>query len=96
MLHTQCAYAENYAASPYEVRAPAPRVTLGAELRLATMSAVISAIDRCLPTKPRRIELDASRLRFMTEGARRLLLVATDRLATREVELVVIGCEPFG
>lgn len=96
MLHTQSAYAENYAASPYQDRVPAPRVVLGAELRLASVSAVISAIDRCLPAKPQRIELDASRLRFMTEGARRLLLVATARLAAREVELVIVGCEPFG
>lgn len=94
MLHTQTAYAENYAASPYV--APAPKVALGTELRLSTIATVIGAIDRILPSSPTRIELDASRLRFMTEGARRMLIVATDRLAARQIELVVVGCEPFG
>jgi anti-anti-sigma regulatory factor len=45
---------------------------------------------------PNRIELDASRLRFMTEAARRMLVVATHRLAARQIELVVVGCDPFG
>jgi hypothetical protein len=73
----------------------APRVALGAELRLANVSAVIAAIDRILVGEPSRIELDATRLRFMTEGARRMLLVATSRLAERQIELVMVGCEPF-
>jgi hypothetical protein len=77
----------------------APRVSLGRELRLATVPHVIAQIDRILiatdgmPTP--RIELDASGLRSMTEGARRMLLVATARLAERHVDLVVTGCEPF-
>lgn len=87
MFHTQTAYSQPFAA---------PRVALGAEVRLATIGAVITAIDQILPSNPQRIELDASRLRFMTEGARHLLLVATMRLAQRDVELVVVGCEPFG
>jgi anti-anti-sigma regulatory factor len=86
MLATHAAYAEPRIA---------PRVALGAELRLATVRAVIEAIDRVLHAEPKRIELDASRLRFMTEGARRVLLVATSRLAAREIELVIVGCEPF-
>ncbi len=93
MLPTQTAYAESYSDSPY--LAPAPRVALGTELRLSSISAVIGAIDRILPSQPTRIELDASRLKFMTEAARRMLVVATHRLAQRDIDLVVVGCDPF-
>ncbi len=86
MAHTQAAFIEPRAA---------PRVALGTDLRLATIGAVIAAIDQILPSSPTRIELDASHLRFMTEGARRLLLVATDRLAGRQIDLVIVGCDPF-
>lgn len=86
MLPTHAAFAETHLAA---------RVYLGAELRLATVSAVITEIDRILPSRPARIELDATRLSLMTEGARRVLLVATDRLAARDVDLVVVGCDPF-
>jgi hypothetical protein len=73
----------------------APRVTLGRELRLASVPDVIAQIDRILPSSPSRIELDASGLRLLTEGARQMLLLATTRLAEQSVELVVTGCEPF-
>jgi hypothetical protein len=97
MLHTQTAYAGSYSDSPYSRGlAPAPRVALGTELRLSSIASVIGAIDRILPSSPNRIELDASRLRFMTEAARRMLVVATHRLAARQIELVVVGCDPFG
>jgi len=96
MLHTQTAHAENYAGTNSPYVAPAPRIALGTELRLSSISAVMGAIDRILPSSPSRIELDASRLHFMTEAARRLLIVATDRLAARDIELVIVGCQPFG
>lgn len=73
----------------------APRVSLGRELRLAGVHDVIAQIDRILPSGTNRIELDASSLRLLTEGARRLLLVATARLAEQHVDLVITGCEPF-
>lgn len=73
----------------------APRVSLGRELRLATVHDVIAQIDRILPSAPPRIELDASGLRLLTEGARRMLIIATERLAEQQVDLVVTGCEPF-
>lgn len=79
-------------------RVPAPetpRLALGRELRLAGIPQVLATIRAMLDASPSRIELDASGLRLMTEGARQVLVAATQHLATRSVELVMVGCEPF-
>jgi len=72
-----------------------PRFYLGRELRLAGIPQVLESIRCVLDGGPARIELDASGLRMMTEGARQVLIAATQHLAARDVELVVIGCDPF-
>jgi hypothetical protein len=72
-----------------------PRFHLGRELRLAGIPHVLESIRTILSGMPSRIELDASGLRLMTEGARQVLVAATQHLAARQVELIVIGCEPF-
>jgi hypothetical protein len=73
----------------------APRVGLGRELRLAGIPQNLESIRELLLEQPSRIELDASGLRLMTEGARQVLVAATQHLAMRDVELVVVGCDPF-
>lgn len=73
----------------------APRVGLGRELRLSSIPQVLASIREILVEGPTRIELDASALRLMTEGARQVLIAATQHLAMREVELVLVGCDPF-
>jgi hypothetical protein len=44
---------------------------------------------------PMRIELDARAVQLLSEGARRLLLAATERLAQLDVALVLVECDPF-
>lgn len=73
----------------------APRVGLGRELRLSGIPQILDSIRELLVEQPSRIELDASGLRLMTEGARQVLVAATQHLAMRDVELVVVGCDPF-
>jgi hypothetical protein len=73
----------------------APRVGLGRELRLAGIPQILDSIRELLGDNPSRIELDASGLRLMTEGARQVLIAATQHLAMRDVELIVVGCDPF-
>lgn len=91
MAHTQLARVIRHAA----VTHAAPRVALGSELRLHAVPRVLDAIRELLPSQPQRIELDGSGLRVMTEGARRVLLAATERLAALDVDLVITGCDPF-
>jgi hypothetical protein len=73
----------------------APRFNLGRELRLKGIPYVLESIRELLVHAPARIDLDATGLRLMTEGARQVLIAATQHLAARGVELVVIGCDPF-
>lgn len=92
MAQTQLAIAQ---VTSNEVPIEVPRFHLGRELRLSGIPYVLESIRTMLSGSPHRIELDASGLRLMTEGARQVLIAATQHLAKREVELVVVGCEPF-
>jgi len=87
--------AQTQLAIAHVVPVEAPRFSLGRELRLAGIPHVLEAIRGLLAGKPCRIELDATHLRLMTEGARQVLVAATQHLAMRDVELVVVGCDPF-
>src|SRR5688572_19519530 len=77
------------------VEIAAPRFSLGRELRLKGIPQVLASIRALLEGNPQRIELDATGLRLMTEGARQVLVAATQHLAMRDVALVVVGCDPF-
>lgn len=54
----------------------APRIPLGHELRLRDMPGLIAAIRRGVQGGAHRIELDASSLQRITEGARLLIEAA--------------------
>ncbi len=71
------------------------RLSLGSELRLRDLPHLMQAIQDAIWSGCRRVELDGSGLRFMTEGARRLLVTATHRASERDVHLVLVGCSPF-
>lgn len=71
------------------------RVVLPALVRLRDLPALLGMIREGLATCPGRIELDARGVRVLSEGARRLLLAATERLAAMNVELVLVDCDPF-
>ena len=71
------------------------RVVLPALVRLRDLPALLGMIREGLATSPARIELDARAVRVLSEGARRLLLAATERLASMSVELVLVDCDPF-
>jgi hypothetical protein len=73
----------------------APRVGLGRELRLCGIPDVLATIRELLLEGASRIELDAGELHLMTEGARQVLIAATQHLAIRDVDLVLVGCDPF-
>jgi hypothetical protein len=71
------------------------RVVLPMLVRLRDMPTVLAMIRDALATSPTRIELDARAVQLLSEGARRLLLAATERLAQLQVVLVLVECEPF-
>lgn len=71
------------------------RLSLGSELRLRHVPNLMEAIRDAIWSGCQRIELDARDLQFMTEGARRILLTATQRAFERDVDLVLVGCAPF-
>lgn len=71
------------------------RVVLPVLVRLRDMPTVLAMIRDALATDPARIELDARGVQLLSEGARRLLLAATERLAQLQVELVLVDCDPF-
>ena len=75
---------------------PVPaRVVLPEVVRLRDVPTVLGYIREALATFPARIELDAHRVRVLSEGARRMLLAATERLAALRIELVLVECDPF-
>ena len=76
-------------------RAEPVRVVLPVLVRLRDMPTVLATIRDALMSSPPRIELDARSVQVLSEGARRLLLAATERLAQLGVELVLVECEPF-
>lgn len=76
-------------------RAEPCRVVLPVLVRLRDMPTVLAMIRDALATDPVRIELDARAVQLLSEGARRLLLAATERLDQLQVELVLVECEPF-
>lgn len=71
------------------------RVVLPEVVRLRDVPTVLAYIREALASFPTRIELDAHGVRSLSEGARRMLLAATERLAAMKVELVLVRCEPF-
>jgi hypothetical protein len=78
-----------------DASAPVYRVVLPVLVRLRDLPAVLAMIQGALATEPARIELDARAVQVLSEGARRLLLAATERLAAMHVELVLVECDPF-
>jgi len=66
------------------------RIKLEPELSLARMPGLIRDLASAYTSGAARIELDVSRLRKISEGARRLLATATTRLEGLGVELVLI------
>lgn len=82
-------------AAALDTRAAVYRVVLPALVRLRDLPALLAMIREGLATSPTRIELDARGVRVLSEGARRLLLAATERLASMHVELVLVDCDPF-
>jgi hypothetical protein len=71
------------------------RVVLPVLVRLRDLPPVLDMIREGLATSPARIELDARAVQLLSEGARRLLIAATEHLARLDVELVLVECEPF-
>lgn len=67
------------------------RIPLSYELRLGSMPRLIDRVNRAYLSGAKRIELDVSELRLFTEGAKRMLLVATARLEELGVALVLVG-----
>jgi len=66
------------------------QIALGKELRLAQIPKLIEKITGAYLRGATRIELDATNLRRMTDGAKHLLAAAGQRLERLGVELVVI------
>ena len=71
------------------------RVVLPTVVRLRDMPDVLAAVRDALKSGADRIELDACAVQLLSEGARRLLLAATERLAAMDVLLVLVDCDPF-
>ena len=82
-------------AAVLDTSAPVYRVVLPALVRLRDLPTVLAMIGEGLATQPARVELDARSVQVLSEGARRLLLAATERLASMGVELVLVECDPF-
>jgi len=82
-------------AAALDTPVPVYRVVLPVLVRLRDLPAVLAMIRDGLATQPARIELDARAVQLLSEGARRLLLFATERLAAMDVELVLVECDPF-
>ena len=82
-------------AAARDLSAPVYRVVLPVLVRLRDLPNVLAMIGEGLATQPARIELDARSVQVLSEGARRLLLAATERLAAMGVELLLVECDPF-
>jgi hypothetical protein len=82
-------------AAALDASSPVYRVVLPVLVRLRDLPNVLAMIGEGLSTQPARIELDARSVQVLSEGARRLLLAATERLATMGIELVLVECDPF-
>lgn len=64
-------------------------IALGKDLRLAGIPPLVEKITSAYLNGAKRIELDASRLLRLTEGARWVLISATRKLKGLGVELVI-------
>lgn len=65
-------------------------IPLGKELRLAGIPKLLEKIEAARSTGAKRIELEATILRKITEGARLVLLSATCRLEHEGIDLVLV------
>lgn len=70
-----------------------PRIPLGHELRLRDMPGLIAAIRRGVQGGAHRIELDASSLQRITEGARLLIETAMLHASAHGAELCWLHAE---
>jgi hypothetical protein len=70
------------------------RITLPEAVRLVTMPALVASLRNIEEMKPRRIELDLSYLRWISDGAQYLLTSLALGLCDRGIEVVYVKSDP--